>query len=82
MCCSQMTLERTCQSYCSDLNQILQNNKDLQVLFIDGSKMYPHMSKMAVTCHLEEDYKLLYISNLLTNFAEICYSDTQRALGL
>jgi len=57
--------------YYSDSNQILHNNKDLQVLIVGGPKMCPTNPAYR---HLEKHDKLLYRSNRLTDFDEILHS--------
>jgi len=40
------------------------------------SSRVPHKTKMADDCHLEENDKLLHLSNHLTNFDAVLHGDT------
>jgi len=52
-------LEDSCyKNYCIDHNQILQSNKDPQVLTVGGPKYAPNKSKMVDGCHLKKLKKI------------------------
>ena len=60
--------------YCSDSNQVLQNNKDLQLLFTVVTKCTWQLQNGRWTPSWKND-KLQYLSNILTDIDEILHSD-------
>jgi len=62
-------------------NQILLNDKDLQLLLVGYPKMCPHKSKMADGCHLGKIEKLPYLHNCLTNFDKTWHDNSYGPLA-
>ena len=54
---------------------ILQNHKDIHVLFTGGRKMYPTNLRWRIATILKKKDKLLYFSNILTTFDKTLRSD-------